>query len=353
MFAPERGLVFGLAVFQHHGPELLVGGEVLYQHRHVPKTMFHIFEGRSRLVVGRADLRDLAFQLGILLYAMLGKEVDCLCGLLQILELRPTCIARALLGLDVVLQVDPQGDTLALPVRASVHGQPLDPAGDGFLGVVLAQGLAAGEAFLSGGAERNKFTLLDLIALRRHEPEKIVKVFGLRDYCVNGSFQFGFPALALAPGIPFRIALAFIPAGLYHRQTMFPAQSVTGAPDIGVALPVGIVLAVVHHIHGTENQVIMDVALVNVGCQHIGVFALQHFVGKLLADLMGLFRRGLAGGKGLDQMVGQIIAFLDGLRQQHFKFYIRCFIGAAERGHQHFVLGLVRVLDIVQRLFQR
>ena len=27
--------------------------------------MFHIFEGRSRLVVGRADLRDLAFQLGI------------------------------------------------------------------------------------------------------------------------------------------------------------------------------------------------------------------------------------------------------------------------------------------------
>ena len=162
-----------------------------------------------------------------------------------------------------------------------------------------------------------------------------------------------FPALALAPGIPFRIALAFIPAGLYHRQTMFPAQSVTGAPDIGVALPVGIVLAVVHHIHGTENQVIVDVALVNVGCQHIGVFALQHFVGKLLADLMGLFRRGLAGGKGLDQMVGQIIAFLDGLRQQHFKFYIRCFIGAAERGHQHFVLGLVRVLDIVQRLFQR
>ena len=100
---------------------------------------------------------------------------------------------------------------------------------------------------------------------------------------------------------------------------MFPAQPVTGASDIGVAPPVGIVLAVVHHIHGTENQVIVDVALVDVGCQHIGVFTLQHFVGKLLADLMGLFRRGLAGGKGLDQVVGQIVAFLDGLRQQHFK----------------------------------
>ena len=134
---------------------------------------------------------------------------------------------------------------------------------------------------------------------------------------------------------------------------MFPAQPVTGAPDIGVALPIGIVLAVVHHIHSTENQVIVDVALVDVGCQYIGVFALQHFVGQLLADLMGLFRRGLAGGKGLDQVVGQIVAFLDGLRQQHFKFYVRCFIGAAKRGHQHFVLGLVRVLDVVQRLFQR
>ena len=134
---------------------------------------------------------------------------------------------------------------------------------------------------------------------------------------------------------------------------MFPAQPVTGAPDIGVALPIRIVLAVVYHIHSTENQVIVDVALVDVGCQHIGVFALQHFVGKLLADLMGLFRRGLAGGKGLDQVVGQIVAFLDRLRQQHFKFYVRCFIGTAKRGHQHFVLGLVRVLDVVQRLFQR
>ena len=98
---------------------------------------------------------------------------------------------------------------------------------------------------------------------------------------------------------------------------------------------------------------VMYMTFISVCCQNIGVFALQHFVGKLLADLMGLFRRGLAGGKGLDQVVGQIVAFLDGLRQQHFKFYVRCFIGTAKRGHQHFVLSLVRVLDVVQRLFQR
>ena len=61
----------------------------------------------------------------------------------------------------------------------------------------------------------------------------------------------------------------------------------------------------------------------------------------------------ILGHLQLDQVVGQIVAFLDRLRQQHFKFYVRCFIGAAKGGHQHFVLGLVRVLDVVQRLFQR
>ena len=70
MFAPERGLVFSLAVFQHHGPELFVVVRFFISTAMFPKTMFHIFEGRSRLVVGRADLRDLAFQLGILLYAI-------------------------------------------------------------------------------------------------------------------------------------------------------------------------------------------------------------------------------------------------------------------------------------------
>ena len=55
---------------------------------------------------------------------------------------------------------------------------------------------------------------------------------------------------------------------------------------------------------------IMNVAFVNMGSQHIGIFPLQHFVGKLLPDLMGLFRCGLAGSKGLYQVVGQIVALL-------------------------------------------
>ena len=109
----------------------------------------------------------------------------------------------------------------------------------------------------------------------------------------------------------------------------------------------------VHHIHGTENQVIVDVALVDVCCQHIGVFALQHFVGKLLTDLMGLFRGGFPWLKGLYQVVGQIVAFFERLIQQHLKLDIRRFIGTAIGGDKQLFIGLVRVLDVVQRLFQR
>ena len=97
----------------------------------------------------------------------------------------------------------------------------------------------------------------------------------------------------------------------------------------------------------------MDVALINMGSQHIGVFPLQNFAGKLPPDLMGLLRRGLAGGKGLYQVVGQMVALLIRLRQQHFKFNVRGFIGTGQGGHQHFAVGFVWVFNVGKGFFQR
>ena len=96
----------------------------------------------------------------------------------------------------------------------------------------------------------------------------------------------------------------------------------------------------------------MQMALVYVGSQHIGVFALQHFVGKLPPDLMGLLRRGFARLKGLYQVVGQIVAFVERLRQQHLKFNIRRFVGTAKGRYQYFIVRLVRVFDVVKGRFQ-
>ena len=91
---------------------------------------------------------------------------------------------------------------------------------------------------------------------------------------------------------------------------MFLAKSVTGAPDVSIAPPVGNILPLVHHVHSTENDVVVDVPLVNVRGQYIGIFSLQDFICKLSANLVGLLRRGFARRKRLYQVVGQIVAFL-------------------------------------------
>ena len=141
----------------------------------------------------------------------------------------------------------------------------------------------------------------------------IVKILGLRDGCIYGSFQLRLPACTLAVCVPLGIALASVLAGHYHGQAVFLAKSVTGAPDVSIAPPVGNILPLVHHVHSTENDVVVDVPLVNVRGQYIGIFSLQDFICKLPANLVGLLRRGFARRKRLYQVVGQIVAFLHGL----------------------------------------
>ena len=145
------------------------------------------------------------------------------------------------------------------------------------------------------------------------EPQKIIKILGLRDGCIYGSFQLRLPACTLAVCVPLGIALASVLAGHYHGQAVFLAKSVTGAPDVSIAPPVGNILALVHHVHCTKDNVVVDVPFVNVGGQHIRVFALQDFICKLPANLVGLLRRGFIRRKRLYQVVGQIVAFLHGL----------------------------------------
>ena len=96
------------------------------------------------------------------------------------------------------------------------HEPPFDALGDSFLGVGFAQRFAAGEPFLSGRAERNILATLDLVALLLQEPQKIVKILGLRDGCIYGSFQRCLPTRALAVRVPLGITLAPFLTGHYH-----------------------------------------------------------------------------------------------------------------------------------------
>ena len=112
------------------------------------------------------------------------------------------------------------------------------------------------QAFLSGRTERNILSPFDLIALLLQEPQKIVKILGLRDGCIYGGFQLCLPARTLAVCVPLGIALAPVLAGHYHGQAVFYAQTVASAPDVGIALSVGNILSLVHHVHGTKDDVV-------------------------------------------------------------------------------------------------
>ena len=243
---------------------------------------------------------------------MLRQKVQRPGSLFQIVEFCPLLIPCGLLGLDAVLQINPQRNFMVF-FGLPFHGPSFNALGNSFLGIGFSQCFAAGEPFLSGRTERNILATLYLVALLLQEPQKIVKILGLRNGCIYGGFQLRLPTRALAVRVPLGIALAPVLAGHYHGQAMFLAQPVADAPDVGIALSVGNILSLIHHVHSTEDDVIMDVPFVNVRGQHIRVFALQHFICKLPANLVGLLRRDFARRKRLYQVVGQIVAFLHGL----------------------------------------
>ena len=73
---------------------------------------------------------------------MFRQEVAGFGDAFQILDGRPMAVARALLGLDVVLNIYEQADPASALFRlAGGSGASGHPCGQGVLGVVRAQGL--------------------------------------------------------------------------------------------------------------------------------------------------------------------------------------------------------------------
>lgn len=66
----------------------------------------------------------------------------------------------------------------------------------------------------------------------------------------------------------------------------------------------GNILVVVYEIDGAKNDVIMDMAFINVRRQNIFMLAFGNSVGKLPPDLMGGLRVGFPRFKGLYQVKG-------------------------------------------------
>ena len=99
---------------------------------------------------------------------------------------------------------------------------------------------------------------------------------------------------------------------------------------------------------GIYAVLVGSMPLVNVSSQNIFVLTFGYCVGKLPPDFMGFSVIDFSRLKGLYQMVGEVVALIQRLRQSKCKFNVCRFIGAAKGGHKHFFIGLCRILDIVK-----
>ena len=151
LMPPEEFLLVpGLAVLVIQGTELAVGGGVLHgegQPLHLllrcPEIRFHPGGGGRRPVA----------TLGQLLIAgdpMFGQEVQRFSGPFQILDGRPVLVTGALLGFEIVLDVDEQAGLPGALLRLAGGAGPSGHlGGQGLLGIIGAQGFQSGEPFLA------------------------------------------------------------------------------------------------------------------------------------------------------------------------------------------------------------
>ena len=102
---------------------------------------------------------------------------------------------------------------------------------------------------------------------------------------------------------------------------------------------------------------IMDVRTIYVGADDKGVIALGEAFGKLHADAVGLLRRDLSGHKRLPDMVGDHVVRPpppagsgEVLLLAEQKFRVRNGAVAAMGRNEPALVGLVRVLNIVQNI---
>ena len=105
-------------------------------------------------------------------------------------------------------------------------------------------------------------------------------------------------------------------------------------PDIPIGTLAIMVLLIVDIVSGTEDDMVVNMSMVGMRCNDIGVLTLQKSVCKLLTYLMSFLRTDLAGGKRLYQMKSLIRVGLISMRQDEFEIFCSCFrrcsIGADE-----------------------
>ncbi len=151
----------------------------------------------------------------------------------------------------------------------------------------------------------------------------------------------------------FRIALSLVLSGDDDGKAVLFAEPIADTADKVIAPFVGMVVMIVCEADRIKDQVIMDMAFINMGGKDKLILATQDFLCKLHTDFVGLFWRGLPRLESLYQMAAQVRTLVDSMAASPGKLNIGGFRGAANGGHQKFPVRLGGITDIVKRLFQR
>ena len=352
---PEEFLfVPGLPVLVIQGTELAVGGGVLHgegQPLHFflccPEVCLH--PGGS----GRSHVTPLG-QFLIAGDPMFGQEVQRFRGPLQILDSRPVFVADALLGFEIVLDVNEQaGLPGALLWLAGGPGPSGDPGGQCLLGIISAQGFQSGKPLLARSPGGYVLAPFQLVPFPLEAAEQVLQVGAAGQEPVDGGTQLRLVAGAVLFRLVLNVALALVPAGDDDGQAVFFAYPVAGAADEVIAPLVGVVVPVVLKADRIEDQMVVNMPLVNMGGKYKLVLATQYFFCQLHPDLMGFLGGDLPRPKRLDEVPAQVRSLVDGVAAGPFKFNVGGLRCAAEGGHQQLSIRLVGIADIVNGRFQR
>ena len=152
--------------------------------------------------------------------AMFRQEIGGLGHAFQVFHRRPSAVSGALLGLDVILDVDEQPGLSAALLRLSGRVDASgNSGGQGFFGIVHTQRFQTSKPLLTGSTAGNVFAPLDLIALPLQATEQIFKVFNGGNQPVYGGFQLCLIAGAVLRGLMLNVAFTLVPAGNDYGQT--------------------------------------------------------------------------------------------------------------------------------------
>ena len=196
---------------------------------------------------------------------MLRQEVQRFRCPYQVLDGCPMFVAGALLGFDVVLDVDEQTGAPGALLRLAGGAGPSDnPSGQGFLGIVSAQGFQTGKLLLTRSPGRYVLVPFQFIPFPLKATERVLQVCAAGQEPVDGGAELHLVAGDVLFRSMLNIALALIPAGDNDGQTTLLSDPVTSAADLMVASLVGVVVPVILETDRIEDPVIISMVLVNV-----------------------------------------------------------------------------------------